>query len=130
MSTVNSDNHLIAKKYISEYEEKNLEGNFSPNSISIDEYLVDLIETDPERVLEIIELIVNSTSNKKLIFFLAAGPFENLLEQKGNLIFDDIENKIRKNPKLRVALGGVWINKENHEKVWSLIQKYKISETE
>jgi hypothetical protein len=46
---------------------------------------------------------------EELVADVAAGPLEDLVTRAGSTLIDDIETACRREPRVRMALGGIWI---------------------
>jgi hypothetical protein len=58
-------------------------------------------------IMEVLDLIDGSTPNR-LLSVLAAGPLEDLLNQNGEAVVDEIDILARKSHEFRLLLNGVW----------------------
>jgi Family of unknown function (DUF6869) len=81
---------------------------------------------DPEKGWEIIRTLVNKALTEEAPAYIAAGPWENLLNHHGAAVMVQIEQECLTNDHLRLALSGVWIENETrlatlvcaHVEVW------------
>ena len=76
---------------------------------------------DPEIGLELIQKILEGTTNQYVLANLAAGPLESLLVRSGAAIIDKIEARARHSERFRQLLKGVWRNRID-EGVWTRLQ--------
>jgi hypothetical protein len=76
-------------------------------------------ETTPADSLKAILTILNLDPPDKLVGILAAGPLEDLIENTGVEVIDEIEALARQNPSFRYLLGGVW--ESGTPEVWKRI---------
>ncbi|MBV2090281.1 MAG: hypothetical protein KUF72_05285 [Candidatus Thiodiazotropha sp. (ex Ctena orbiculata)] len=65
-------------------------------------------DTNAQDSMKAILVILNLEPPDKVIAVLAAGPLEDLIENCGEEVIDQIELLARQNPKFRHLLGGVW----------------------
>jgi len=93
------------------------------------EYLgSELLSTNKEKTWELILELIKRAKTKADLFYLAAGPLENLLEFQGNVFFERVEKEARTNPFFALTLCGVWFSNkksETYEKFVKLQKKYK-----
>jgi hypothetical protein len=57
-----------------------------------------------------------------LIYYVAAGPVEDLLTHHGPIVVERIVAEAAANEKMRVALGGVWGRSRMDANVWKRVQ--------
>ena len=72
------------------------------------EAMCDVVESEPERALELILMILSRDDSAPVVQILAAGPLEDLLARHGAAIIGKVEAAARRNPKFAFLLGGVW----------------------
>lgn len=123
------EDNIFADQYIAHYLKKTETGHHIADWTELDETLLYYINNNPHKALSIIRLIIEKAPSEKLIYYVAAGPLEDLLNYNGEKIINDLIEIARPNPKFRLALGGVWKSKIK-ETVWSKVQKYAIQEGE
>jgi hypothetical protein len=58
--------------------------------------------------LEVIRTLISEAPNDAALAFVAAGPFEDLLRTRGELVVDDVERFASQDERFRKALSGVW----------------------
>jgi hypothetical protein len=51
---------------------------------------------------------IDASAPNRLLSVLAAGPLEDLLNQNGDAVVDEIDMLARKSPEFRLLLNGVW----------------------
>ncbi|MET0028322.1 MAG: DUF6869 domain-containing protein [Candidatus Thiodiazotropha sp.] len=76
-------------------------------------------DTAPEDSLKAILAILKLDPSDKVIAVLAAGPLEDLIENAGQQVIEEIEIQARKNLGFRRLLGGVW--ESGTPEVWKRI---------
>ena len=69
--------------------------------------------------LKVILAILEKDPPESVIGSLAAGPLEDLIEECGEEIIEDIETEARKNPAFRQLLGGMW--ESGKPEVWARV---------
>ena len=84
----------------------------------------DLEIDDPESIWAAILLIIEKTSEHRVIAGVAAGPLEDLIENHGAAWIDRIELEARRNPKFRHLLGGVW--ESSTPEIWSRVENARV----
>lgn len=72
----------------------------------------DLVGTAPDEALGIVVEMVAQARTEAELFFVAAGPLEDLVRMHGPVLIDRIEAEGRKDPKFRRALAGLWFGSE------------------
>jgi len=76
-----------------------------------------------ECILEILDRIPSDPANNHFQV-LAAGPLEDLLNEHGEAVVDDIEVLARRDPRFRLLLNGVWPSGVS-ESVMNRLAKYR-----
>jgi len=76
---------------------------------------------NPERTLHLILRLLELEKSDKFIAVLSAGALEDVLAFHGPAIIDQVESEAKMNPKLALALGGVWQNQMSDE-IFSRVQ--------
>lgn len=89
----------------------------------------DLAQTQPflclSAIIEVLELIDSSEPNL-LLSLLAAGPLEDLLNENGDAVVDEVDRLARTSPKFRLLLNGVW-NSGIKPSVLIKLEKYRVN---
>lgn len=67
-----------------------------------------LCASDPDRALDIIQLILESSPPPRVLDNLAAGPLEDVLVRNGAKVLDRVERLVASRPDFRYLIGGVW----------------------
>ena len=83
--------------------------------------LHDLVFNQPQKAWKVILDILEETNSDEIIGNLAAGPFEDILSEHGDIFIDEVEIKARQNPKFTKLVLGVYQGGMS-ESVWSRIQ--------
>jgi hypothetical protein len=73
-----------------------------------DEELQRLVDKEPDEALEIIRAVISEAPNDAVLAFVAAGPLEDLLCYRGELVIELVERFAAHNERFRKALSGVW----------------------
>lgn len=86
--------------------------------------------SDPLEGLKLILALVNATSSKADLAYVAAGPLEDLPYCCGPNVDESIAAEAESNPKLRFALAGVWLEEEdaNYHRLSELERQYRFDE--
>ncbi len=90
-------------------------------------YLDDLVRSDPDEALTLTLALIDASISDDYLAYIAAGPFEGLLQKQGPAVIDRVEEESRKNFKVRLALSGVWGIYRGHpvfERWYALMVKY------
>ena len=64
---------------------------------------------EPRRKLEQLLVLLAAAPDDWQIGLLAAGPLEDLMRYQGDAVIDKVETEARRNPRLRQALAGIWL---------------------
>jgi len=73
------------------------------------ETFLNLPEEDPELLWELILETINKEKNKKLLSYLAAGPFEDLMCKYGTELIERVEKEASSNPIFKNTMKHVWL---------------------
>lgn len=84
--------------------------------------LADLVNQDPLVAFDVVLEILAATDDESVLFGLAAGPLEELIQFHGPLVIDSIEREAVKNPKFITLMQGVW--KAGTPEVWARIEAF------
>jgi hypothetical protein len=87
---------------------------FSETFWAFDE-LLETITKSPTESLEIIVNLLNKTEDSEIIAIIAAGPLECLLVDHGIALKEHIHKYAIFNYNMRIALAGVWLDKEGDD---------------
>jgi hypothetical protein len=75
--------------------------------------LNDLCDEDPRLAWDItLELIAHADDDSE-IYTIAAGPLEDLIRKRSDVIWADVVTEAHKDSRFRTALGGVWVFEED-----------------
>jgi hypothetical protein len=91
------------------------------------EYVTDLVFKEPEQAWPIILELVKQAPTNRILFDVAAGPFEDLIRQHGEQFIDRIEVQARRDPKFRQCLAGIWYGEDVSKDIRNRIEKYTSS---
>lgn len=83
------------------------------------EEVADLVQKKPVEAFDMVLEILASTDDESVLFNLAAGPLEELIQFHGPLVIDSIEREAAKNPKFITLMQGVWV--AGTPEVWARI---------
>jgi len=73
------------------------------------DHVMSLTKDDPEKLWSFIKETLNSPEcDDRIISNLAAGPLEDLMNEKGEEFIDRVVVEARRSPKFNLLLGGVW----------------------
>ena len=70
--------------------------------------MLDLTVDHPSVAISVILEICARERSRRVVFFLSAGPLEELLAAHGEEFIKQLETAAEKNPQLRKVLGGIW----------------------
>jgi hypothetical protein len=92
------------------------------------ETIEDMVFKEPIRGLEITIKILRLCKDDKALAYVAAGPLENLFVYHGRKIIDRITKEADKDPRIQLALSGVWLNENNkaYPEWKELMKRYKL----
>src|SRR5258706_11789781 len=79
--------------------------------------LEELIHDQPEVAFTVIDKIIGSTENQKVVGNAGAGPLEDLLRLHGPAIVDRVLERARQDTTWRLALGVVWTSSFHDKQV-------------
>jgi hypothetical protein len=91
----------------------------------------DIVNGDPQTAWPLICMLIAGATSDRLLADVAAGPLEDLLNKHGPAVITAVEKECTNNPRLRLALSGVWgINPGNpiFERWYALMWKYGFAE--
>ena len=63
---------------------------------------------DPERLWPIVTALIDRAPDEGTLFYVAAGPLEDLVRNHGARLVDRLADRAEANPRFRMALKGVW----------------------
>lgn len=100
----------------------------SPGGVrNLDEYLRDISRsTSPQQQLRIVNEVLRLVKEDRDIGSIAAGALENLFVNHCDEIYNDLDQMIRSNPNMRIAIRGIWCRSEPKlfKKLEALLNKY------
>ncbi|MCI5141013.1 MAG: hypothetical protein D3909_04655 [Candidatus Electrothrix sp. ATG1] len=97
----------LAEIFLREYEDaQNLRTTNGQATVYVDH----LVNSDPDKALELLATIIECCTNNKQLAYVAAGPLENLFVYHGYEIINTIQEKADCSEKLQLALSGVWLD--------------------
>jgi hypothetical protein len=76
--------------------------------------------------LKIVSELVEA-AEPELIGIIAAGPLENLLDMHREAIKSELEVLVRKSPKMRKAIQGVWASGKTREVLDQILDKFNLT---
>ncbi len=91
------------------------------------EYINETVSSDPESGWQLILGLIQQCPNNWVLCNIAAGPLEDLLIGNPERFIDRIETQVRRDPKFRLCLTGVWYEKEISEEICQRIDKYTLT---
>lgn len=96
------------------------------------EAVFSLVRTDVNRGWEITLLLLKKAESDKALGYVAAGPLEDLIDGYGQAALDMIETACDADPRLQLALSGVWLLPESPvlARFRALMTKYGFGLTE
>ena len=100
------DLHDLARQYLAHYAAGRPEGGDWRAWDAIDR----LVREDPTQAWAVVTELVAQCPSDEALFYVAAGPLEDLLAKHGPEVIDRIEEAARRDPKVRLCLSGVWGN--------------------
>lgn len=80
----------------------------------------ELIYRDPDRGWKVTLELIKAIPCPASLFFLAAGPLEDMLKLYGSYIIDKFDDKLLQDPLFRYTLAGVWLD-EDEDEAYSLL---------
>jgi hypothetical protein len=83
------------------------------------EYLI----SDPNHAWRLTLQLIDAAQTPEELSFIGAGPLENLLYGRGDMIIDEVERLARQDPKFRRALQGVYNESESPGDVHDRVNK-------
>ena len=69
----------------------------------------DIVHHDPPAAAWTVVLEMVRRAPEELVGDIAAGPLEDLVKRRGVELIDELETAARREPRVRQALGGIWI---------------------
>jgi CRISPR/Cas system-associated protein Csm6 len=96
----------LARRYLADYESGRPESGDWSAWDAVDR----LVRDDPTQAWAVVTELVTQSPTDEALFYIAAGPLEDLLAKHGPLVIDVIEHAAKRDPKIRRCLGGVWGN--------------------
>ena len=96
------------------------------------ETVSNLVRTDVSHGWEITLLLLKKADSDEALGYVAAGPLEDLIDGYGNAALDVIEIACDADPRLQLALSGVWLLPESPvlARFRALMTKYGFGSTE
>jgi len=92
----------------------------------------DMVRNEPSRALELTLILLKKTGDDDAVLaYVAAGPREDLLKMHGFQVIDRIEQEAGGDPRLQLALSGVWgITRESpiFDRWYALMWRYGFAE--
>lgn len=85
------------------------EGSHRPNDQWAWDALMEGVRDRPEEAWPVVLQSIEAAPRDDVLFAIAAGPLEDLVGRHADVLIDVIEAAARTSPKLRRALGGVWV---------------------
>jgi hypothetical protein len=85
---------------------------------------------DPQAGWDTTLNVINRAVSDSALAYIAAGPLEDLLNCHGAAVIGPIEQECLTNERLRLALSGVWIDRENPiwDRWYAVMWKYGFAE--
>ena len=96
----------LAREYLAHYRS----AGFPDGEHTADATIDRLTREAPWDAWRVILELVRQADGEDAIFYIAAGPLEDLLARHGPLVIDTVEAEARTNERLRACLTGVWGN--------------------
>jgi hypothetical protein len=100
------DPHDLARRYLADYAA----GRPENGDWSAWETIDHLVRDDPAQAWAVVAELVAQSPTEEALFYVAAGPLEDLLAKHGSTVIDMIEEAARQDSKFRLCLSGVWGN--------------------
>jgi hypothetical protein len=90
----------------------------------------ELVSRDANDGWQITRILVNDASSDEALAYVAAGPLEDLLKKHGPAVIGWVEEESRLNDRLRLALSGVWLRRDDPtwHRWYSLMWEYGFAE--
>ncbi len=70
------------------------------------------LDWGPERAFAFVQAIVKAAPSRKALFFVGAGPLEDLVDRYGNELASLLVGEAKRSGRFRLALSGVWLSTE------------------
>lgn len=114
------------RHYLRYHEEKRPEDSWAFDRVS------EIVRDEPDVALELTLLLFKKAGDDDAVLaYVAAGPLEDLLKLHGLHVIDRLEQESTTDPRLQLALSGVWGIDSGHplfERWYALMSKYGFSE--
>src|SRR5689334_16702031 len=103
------DLHALADTYLRHHKEKRTEDSWAFDRVG------EIVRNEPDVALELTLLLLKKAGDDDAVLaYVAAGPLEDLLNLHGLYVIDRFEQESKTDPRLQLALSGVWgINPEH-----------------
>lgn len=75
------------------------------------EWVNDAAMANRPGVVELLGRLLAAAPDEESVFYLAAGPLEDLIVYQGSAVFGEVENAARTDPRMRLALTGVYVSR-------------------
>jgi hypothetical protein len=114
----------IAEIYLRHFAAKHQDDEWAVTEVD------DLVRRDPIGGWDVTRELVRKAESDEALAYVAAGPLEELLVNHGAVVIDLIERECLGNERLRLALSGVWLDREDPiwERWYKLMWKYGFAE--
>jgi hypothetical protein len=116
----------IADTFLRHWKEKNTADFWAFERVE------EIVRGEPDIALELTLLLVKKAgADDGALAYVAAGPLEDLLKLHGLHVIDRIEQESKTDPRLQLALSGVWGINPGHplfERWYALMWKYGFAE--
>jgi hypothetical protein len=85
-----------------------------------------IVRADLTRGWELTRLLLNKADSDQALGYVAAGPLEDLVDGYGDAALDVIEHACDGDPRLQLALSGIWLERDSPVRArWrALMTKY------
>lgn len=89
------------------------------------ELVQETIQRDPSEALEIVVALVETASNEADLDYVGAGPLEDLVRERGEVLIDQLDMLARRDPRFRRAVNAMWLSEEVPISVRQRLERFR-----